>query len=144
MDKVRSLVNTNELKSDYLANLDYKINPIFHYDDLSDTFMFLFLPPDEETVVHPLDRHVALLYTPKDKEIVGFQIEDFESEFILMYNDLKNAWCLSDFDFEKTNKNNWDLVLEAQKRNLKVALSILKMKEKLIGAAVKDFERVLE
>jgi len=142
MEKIKRLVESSDLKTNYLAALRNKQSLNFHYDDLSDTLMFLFTSPEEETIVHYLDRNVAILYRSNDKEIVGLQIEDFESEFIPTYSDLKEVWCLSDFGIN--NKNVWDLTIAAEEQKMIVALKIIKTKELLIGKPAKEFERVLQ
>ncbi len=142
MDAIKRLVKTMDLKTNFLSDIKEKPNLIFHYDDLSDTLILLFISPDQETIVHYLDRNVAILYRPGDLEIVGLQIEDFDSEFVPMYSDLEKVWCLSDFGIN--DRNVWDLTLEAEQRKLILALQIVKEKEKIIGGSAKEFERVLE
>lgn len=142
MDKIKRLMNSSELKTSYLEELPKRNTLNFHYDDLSDTLMFLFVSPEQETIVHYLDRNVALLYRPDDNEIVGLQIEDFENEFVPTFSELKKVWCLSDFGFN--DKNVWDLTIAAEKQKMIVALEIVKTKESLIGKPAKEFERVLQ
>lgn len=142
MDKIKRLVDTNQLKTSYLSNIQRKSSPFFHYDNQSDTLMLLFISPENETIVHYVDRHVAILYTPENYEIVGLQIEDFQSDFMPMYSDLQKAWSLSDFIVN--NENVWDLTLIIEERKLKIALEIIKAGQKAIGKPAEEFERVLE
>lgn len=56
--------------------------------------MVLFVSPEQETVVHYIDNHMAVLYEPDSREIVGFQVEAFESAFIKMHNNVQSAWTI--------------------------------------------------
>lgn len=142
MDTIKPLVDESQLKSNFLSSIGESIPLNLHYDDLSDTLMLLFVSPYIETIVHYLDRNVAILYREDDLEIVGLQIEGFQKEFIPKYTKLQKIWCLSDFGIN--DKNIWDLSIEVRERNLKVALEIIRVKENIIGRSAKAFEKVLE
>ncbi len=142
MDKIKQLIDTNQLKTSYLSTLEQQSKLFFHYDNLSDTLMILFISPENETIVHYLDRYVAILYTPEDHEIVGLQIEDFQSDFIPMYSELQRAWCLRDFVVD--NENVWDLTIKIEEQQHIIALEIIKAKQTVIGKSAEEFERVLE
>ena len=135
MDKIKQLVKTSQLKTNYLSN--YHQNKIFfHYDDLSDTFMLLFISPDTETIVHYLDKYVAILYTPEDYEIVGLQVDYFQSDFIPMYEDLQR-------EFVVKNENFWDLTLSVESQKVSIALEIIKAKHNVIGKSADKFKKAL-
>jgi len=142
MDKIKSLINTSQLKTNYLSSIREQNKLLFNYEKDSDILIMLFVSPEVETTVHYLDRNVAILYESKNKEIVGLQIEDFQSEFLPLYSDLQKAWCLSDFKF--TDDCFWDLKLKVEERKLFVAKKIISAKQNVIGKSAKEFERVLE
>ena len=96
MDAIKRLVSTDALKTNFLSQMAGKRTPLFlHYDEEADTLMLILGSPNVETVVHYVNDDVALLYTPDKLEIVGLQIEDFQSEFVPMYNSLQKVWKLS-------------------------------------------------
>ena len=142
MDKIKPLVESSQLKTNYLSKISKQDSLIFNYEKDADILMMLFISPDIETTVHYLDRNVAILYESDNKEIVGLQIEDFQSEFLPLYSDLQKAWCLS--DFEISNDCFWDLTLKVKERKLFVARKIISAKHNIIGKSAKEFERVLE
>lgn len=142
MDKIKQLINTDQLNTSYLSTLGPQSKLFFHFDESSDILMLLFVPPEKETIVHYLDRYVAILYTPENNEIVGIQIEDFQSDFVPMYSDLQKAWCLS--NFVVGDENIWDLTIEIEERKHVVALEVIKAKQSIIGKPAEEFERVLE
>ena len=51
------------------------------YDNFDDTLIVLFVDPQEETVARYVSQNVALLYEPDTFEVVGFQIEGFNTSF---------------------------------------------------------------
>lgn len=67
----------------------------FFYNKELDALSLRIIPREEETIVHYIDEHVALLYQPGDCEIVGIRIEGFESSFLPKYTDLQKDWRLS-------------------------------------------------
>jgi len=142
MDEIKQLVKTNQLKTSFLSSLPAGSKLFFHFDDLSDTLMLMFVPLETQTIVHYLDRYVSILYTPNKYEIVGLQIEDFDKEFVPMYSELQKEWCLSHFGI--SDSNVWDLTLQAKEKQLKVAMGIVKAKEKVIGQPAEIFEKALE
>ena len=142
MANIKRLVESNQLKTSYLSKIQHKGSFFFNFDDQSDILMLLFVSPKTKTIVHYVDRYVSILYTPDDFEIVGLQIEDFQSDFIPLYSELQKAWCLS--NFVVNNENIWDLTLRVEERKLNVALQVIRAKHKVIGKPAKEFERVLE
>ena len=141
MDKIKQLVKTSQLKTSYLSNF-HQNKIFFHYDDLSDSLMILFISPDRETIVHYLDKYVAILYTPKDNEIVGLQVDYFQSDFVPMYEDLQREWCLSNFIVK--DESFWDLTLSVESKKISIALGIIKAKQNVIGKPAKEFKKALE
>ena len=143
MDAIKRLVATESLKTTFLSRLAGKRAPLFlHYDDEADTLILLLESPNVETTVHYVNDDVALLYTPDKLEIVGLQIEDFQSEFVPMYSSLQKVWRLSDSEVKRGNV--WDLTLATQGRQLNVALEVVRAAQPVIGPPAKQLERALE
>jgi hypothetical protein len=140
MDKIKQLVKTNQLKTNYLSNF-HQSKIFFHYDDLSDTLMLLFISPERETVVHYLDKYIAILYMPEDNEIVGLQVEYFQSDFVPMYEDLQRDWCLSNFVDKRENFG--DLTLRVESKKISIALKVIKAKQNVIGKPAEEFKKAL-
>lgn len=90
------LVQTKELKSNYWHKLsEEQVNPVFHYDEVLDTFFVYASPSEEERIItHNIDDDVAFLYRHSDKEIVGLKIEYFKKRFLPKYANRK--WMLSE------------------------------------------------
>jgi uncharacterized protein YuzE len=144
MDAIKRLVATESLKTTFLSQLIGKRTPplFINYDEDADTFMLLLDSPNTETIVHYVNDDVALLYTPEQLEIVGLQIEDFQSEFVPTYNALQKVWRLSDSGIKRGNV--WDLTLATQGRQLKVAIEVVKAAQPFIGSPAKQIGKVLE
>jgi len=97
MDAQKPLIETSSLRTKTLGEkAKNKEMPIVRYDREFDSFMLLFVPPMTETVVHYVDDHVALLYEPESREIVGLQIEDFVRSFLPNHASLQKIWRLSE------------------------------------------------
>ena len=145
MASIQQIIPTNALKTNLLSEMTkHRKYPLFfRYDKELDVLMILVVPPTIETTVHYLDDHVAILNT-NELEIVGLQIEDFEIEFVPMYNSLQKVWRLSDFGVKKTGGNVWDLTLAVEEKQLMVALEVVRAVEPILGQPAQKFERVLE
>lgn len=143
MDTIERLVPTNVLKTTFLSNLSTrKASLFFNYDDEMDVLMLLVASPETETIVHFVDEHVALLYMPESLDIVGLQIDEFESSFVPMYESLQKVWRLSDTDVPKGNV--WDLKLIVEEQELTVALEVVKATEPVLGPPAEELARVLQ
>ncbi len=140
MDKIKQLIKTNQLKTNYLSNF-HQSKIFFHYDDLADILMLLFISPERETVVHYLDKYIAILYTPEDNQIVGLQVEYFQSDFVPMYEDLQRDWCLS--NFVDKSENFGDLTLRVESKKMSIALKVIKAKQSVIGKPAEEFKKAL-
>ena len=143
MDAIKSLVATSSLKTSYLARLNERKPQLFlNYNEESDILMLMVAPQETETVVHYVDRNVAVLYTPDDLEIVGLQIEDFESEFVPLYSSLKKTWRLRDTEIKRGNV--WDLTLAVEEKKIRVAIEVVKATQPILGHSADALEKVLE
>lgn len=144
-DKLRELVKTSELRSDYLKSQSQSgyIPLYLRYDDRADTLMILFVPPETETVVHYVDQFVALLFKPATLDIVGLQVEDFEHQFLSKYAGVEKAWKLSDSD-TKVGDDVGDLLLIVEKRKSQVAHEVLEATEPVLGQRARDFKDLLQ
>jgi uncharacterized protein YuzE len=141
---INRLVETSSLKTTFLTKFAGRKVPLFfQYDDKADTLMLLFVPPTTETIVHYVNDDVAILYTPDKLEIVGLQIEDFESEFVPMFSALQKVWKLSD-SIPIARGNVWDFTLAVERKQLNVANEVVKAARPVIGAPAKQIEKVLE
>ncbi len=98
MARIKRLVETTELQTAFFEELGEsgQVPILFRYDDKFDALMFLFVSPDTETVAHYVDEHVALLYEPDSKQVVGMQIEDFEHSFVPRHESVRREWRLSE------------------------------------------------
>jgi hypothetical protein len=142
MDAIKRLVATSSLKTSFLARVSERKPQLFlNYNDESDILMLMVAPQDTETVVHYIDHNVAVLYTPDDLEIVGLQIEDFESEFVPLYNSLKKTWRLRDTGIKRGSV--WDLTLAVEEKKLKVAIEVVKAAHPILGRPADELEKVL-
>lgn len=110
---VERLVETSNLNTARWAEIiKAGTPPRFSYNRRVDSVVMLFVPPETLVVAHYLDDHVALLYTPEDREVVGIRIESFERSFLPKYSELQQRWKLSDVcELE----NFGDLSIAAQK-----------------------------
>ena len=88
VDKV--LVQTNALKTNLLKR-GGRVYAFYSKSD--DIFIMQIIPPQSETIVHFLDdENVSLIYEAASKEIVGIQIEAFQSNFLPKHSTLEAVW----------------------------------------------------
>lgn len=117
MAKIKRLVETKELQTAFFEELQER-GPapiLFNYDERFDALMFLFVSPDTETVAHYVDEHVALLYEPDSKQVVGMQIEDFEHSFVPQHESVRREWRLSGSAAELDSLGDIIFIVERQK-----------------------------
>lgn len=140
---VDRLINIEQLQTNRLGEISKreKVRPYFHYDKDLDELIILAVPPEVETVVHYIDgeEHVAILYQADNFEIVGLQIEDFESGFIPKYASVEKAWKLSDC---ANIDNLWDMTVKVERMKPIVAHEIAKASSSLLGEKGKRLEKV--
>lgn len=142
MNEIERLISTEELKTNLLVQFaETKPHLFFYYDDLVDELLLSLVSPEKETVVHYIDDHVALLYESDTLEVVGLQVEDFESSFVPRYSAVEKVWRLSDC-VELGEGNVWDLNLAVQKMQPIVAREVVKASETLLGEKAVEFSRV--
>ncbi len=139
---INSIISPKDLKTTFLSG---SIGPrplSFFYDNLADELMISFISPDRETIVHYLDDHVGLLFEPETKEIVGLQIDAFNSSFLPKYASLQKIWRLRNCR-EIERENVGDLSLAVHERQLKIALEIIHVSKPVLGKQAKPLERAL-
>lgn len=142
MDAIKRLVETSSLKTSFLAQMGERKPQLFmNYNDESDILMLMVAPPDTETVVHYIDHNVAVLYTPDDLEIVGLQVEDFESEFLPLYDSLKKTWRLRDTEIKRGNI--WDLTIAVEEKKVLFAIDVIKAAQPVLGRSADKLEKAL-
>lgn len=135
MAPLERLTQTNDLKVTHLQKMaaGRKIVRLLNYDDVSDTLIFLFCPPDTPTIVHYIDEYVALLYDPNNKEVLGIQIENFESGFLSDNDEIQRIWRLSDSCENLNIKNLGDISIVFEKKKPEVAQELARYTEALLG-----------
>ena len=102
----------------------------FHYDPEFDSLILLFVDPNKETIVHYVDDHVALLYEPATKEVVGIQVEAFQKAFIKQYDSVAKAWKLQE-NCEDINDLG-DLVLAFERQKPQVSQEVFRVTEDIL------------
>jgi len=129
MANLDSLISTDQLKTTLLKTFQPgNQHPLF------DALMILLVPPETETVVHYVDQHVGLLYTPDNLEIVGLQVEAFERSFLSQHDTVRRVWRLSDAG---------DIILAFQKVTPKVAQEVARAAEKVLGKTGQELARAV-
>jgi hypothetical protein len=133
MADIKRLVQTSELRTGKLTELARKrqLNISIFYDKAFDALMLLFIPNDQETVVHYTDGDVALLYLPDTLEIVGLQIEDFESKFLQVHESVRRVWRLSESGVSLQDYS--DLIFALDLLKPQVAREVIKASEEWLG-----------
>ena len=132
MEKITGIVSIKDLKFPKKPR-----QPYLRYDRELDVFFILMVPPEIETVAYYVDSHVALLYISKNKEIVGFQVEDFERDFLPKHLSQQNAWKLSDV-LQKDNQrpqNAGDIIFTIQEVKPRIVRGV----QEAIKATVPSF-----
>jgi hypothetical protein len=130
--KLEDLTLTSELKTTLLDTLirEKKAHPSMSYDPDFDALIVSFAP-DSEAIVHYInDEHVALLYQPDTKEIVGIQIEDFALSFLQHHGMLENVWRLSESDAKIENMG--DLILAFERKSPQVAREVFRSTDDIL------------
>jgi hypothetical protein len=133
MDEIKPLVTNEELKTSLLETLasDKSGHVFVKYDDVFDALMILVVSPDNETVVHYVDDHVALLYLADTREIVGLQVEDFVHSFVPQHEAVSRVWRLSGSGVRLEDFG--DMILAVEKMKPKVAREVVKATEDVLG-----------
>lgn len=134
MAPIKRLKRTNDLKVTRLIELaEGKKQQIYmRYDDESDALLLLFVSPEIPTIVHYIDNHVALLYTSENNEVVGIQVDDFETSFIDEYVNVKKVWRLSDACENLNIQNLGDLSIAFERQKPVMAREVAKITEDLL------------
>jgi len=127
MAGIPRLRTTRELKTDrFLRVLKGENRPaIFHYDPELDTLMLLVVSPENETVVHPINDMIGLLYDPGTLEVVGVQVEDFESSFMAAHEPIRAQWRLN--SLEPAPQDVGDLIVMTQEREPRIAREVVRV-----------------
>lgn len=127
MAALTQLVDTKDLNMNIIKSfIEGRVNYFTRYDDELDTFYILFTAPNTETIVHYIDDHLALLYLPGEKEVVGVQVEDFK-QFAKKYNAVEKAWHIStNCDHMKTMENLYALKDKQEKKVIREVAKVTK------------------
>lgn len=94
---IERLVETTELRTSKWRQIiaDRSFEPQLRYNEKTDALTLLLVPRNTPTIVHYIDDHVALLYIPENREVVGLRVESFRRSFLPKYADLQEEWRLS-------------------------------------------------
>jgi hypothetical protein len=117
MATINRLVRTKDLKMTLFEKLskNQQLPLNFNYDPEFDSLILLFVDPNKETIVHYVDDHIALLYEPTSKEVVGIQVEAFQKAFIKQYDSVARVWKLQENCEEINDLGDLVLAFERQK-----------------------------
>lgn len=140
---MKPIIQISELKTNFLASKIEHKQLYFTYDDLADELLLLMEDPQCETIVHYVDENVGLLFTPNNKEIVGLQIEGFTKEFIKKFSTIQKSWKLSDCK-ELEMADVGELSVEVHKKQIEVALEVIRAAKPIIGNSAQQLEYALE
>ncbi len=135
MAGIKRLKRTNDLKFSLLQKMaegnQHVIN--MHYDQLSDALLFLFVTRDTPIIVHYIDEHIALLYEPGTNEVVGIQVEDFQSSFVNEYVNVQKAWQLSKSCRELKIEDLGDISMVFEQQKPVVAREVALVTERILN-----------
>lgn len=132
MTDMHRLVPTDSLKITRLAEAG-KGRAYLHYDPVFDALMILFVSPDTETVVHYVDDHVALLYEPETREVVGLQVEAFERSFVPRHDAVRRVWRLSEATDTKI-EDLGDMIFAVEARTPEVTREVVRASAPALGS----------
>jgi len=118
------LVQLSELKTTLIRNLvaHHQEQMSLFYDDSFDTLIVRFVPRDQHTVVYNVDDNVAFLVLAESLEIVGFQIEDFERQFLPNHDAALRLWQLRETGEPLESVN--DLIITASRLTPRVVCEV--------------------
>lgn len=138
---VERLVKTNQLKTTLLFKLvNRKQPPYLLYDRETDELLLQFISPDTMTIVHYTDdNNVAFLYLPDTMEIVGFQIEAFQKNFLPQHSSLKHVWNLSDPGIQLENLDDLAIIFEQKKQE--IAQEMITLTEPMLQESIKHTQK---
>ncbi len=135
---------TMKLKWKLLNEYAAKTLPRFEYDPDFDAVTLTFAAPHQETIVHYVDEHVALLYLPKTHEIVGLQIEAFVRSFLPQHAALRDVWSLREHIDTNEIENIGELILKVDRVKPIITKEIIKASESSLGTHAKKLEQAFE
>lgn len=119
MAAIERLVETTDLKTTRLrAALAREQAPLLFYDRESDELLLQIVPPAALTVVHYIDDHVGFLYEAESLEIVGFQVEAFQTSFLPEHAELRRVWRLSESGVSLEDIEDLIVVFEQAKQSM--------------------------
>ncbi|MCC6607201.1 MAG: hypothetical protein IT327_28595 [Anaerolineae bacterium] len=132
------LVDTSSLKTKRIAKyIEEGQLPFMRYDEFSDNLMLVFGPTNVETVVHYIEKNMALLYRPDTLEVVGFQVEAFRKCFMEKYSTLEKAWRLTDTGVQVQLNNVGDMMITLEERKRTFARELKSITDHILGGGGK-------
>ena len=141
---LQKLVSTSSLKTGKLRKLekDPHAHLSLRYDKIVDSLIILFVSPETETIAHFLDRHVALLYEARSKEIVGLQVENFQNGFLPLHSSVQKVWRLSEALKGQKLENLGEMILRIEEMKPRVVEEVVRASPSLRKKEF-HFERLL-
>lgn len=135
MAGLEQLIDTKELKTTLWTETLEKEHSVTYlkYNKKVDTLTLLVVPKDTPTIVHYIDEHVALLYQPESRQIVGLRVEAFQRSFLPKYSSLQKIWRLSD---TCELENFGDLIIASrhyENKEPEVARELTQITQNLVG-----------
>ncbi len=88
------LIDPKDIRTTLLAELGRQTHYLtsMSYDEYVDALTLLFVPNDQEWVVHFIDEHVGFAYLADSLELVGLYIEGVQHGFLQEYEELQHVW----------------------------------------------------
>lgn len=128
---IQQLLETNKLSTEFLSThrANWEISSFLDFDQIMDDLFLLFIDTKEEHIVHYIDDNVAVLYKPYTYDIIGIQIDSFQSEFSKTYNSKENEWKF----INKGENKDTDWVLSLYFDETRKGLCVLLEKENRIS-----------
>lgn len=125
---IDAIVNPNQLDTTLLRKPPVTIQ----YDESFDALKIFFDNPNQKQVVHYLDDHVALVFSPESKEVIGIQVEAFEKTFIHEHSKVETAWRLTENCEDHQLNDIGDMMVFVQLRQNRVTDEVRNITESLL------------
>ena len=131
MADIERLIETGDLRTSLWAETveDDGSQTSIYYNNRVDVLTLLIVPRNTRKRVHYIDEHVALLYTPDNKEVIGLRVEAFRRSFLPKYSELQKVWSLRDTGVELQDFG--DLTIAIRQKEPLVAQEISRITGKL-------------
>ena len=131
MADIERLIDTRELRTSLWTETveEDGSKTSIYYNNRVDSLTLLIVPRNTPKRVHYIDEHVALLYLPDNKEVIGLRVEAFRRSFLPKYAELQKAWSLRDTGVEL--RDFGDLTIAIRRKEPLVAQEISRITGRL-------------